>query len=117
MTCQLHWTINPTVSCFHAVEILFRGWPLADAALNSALATAVTTLRGVMATDHIDPLVFTEHLVPLSNGGEGNLELARSVVTKIAGREFAEKRYRRYSDLLEPMLAAWRLELPRLDER
>ncbi len=117
MLCQLHWTIDPNMSCYHAVEIVLRGWPLADAALKAALAAPIQNLKGVLEGDHLIPLAFTEHLVPLSHGAEGCVELALTVLRKLAGRDFAENRHRRYADLLEPILNVWRNELPRLDER
>jgi hypothetical protein len=105
------------VTCFHAAEMILRGWPLADSALTAALSQPVQTLKGVLNVDHIPPLVFMEHLVPLSNGREGIIELARAVVAKIGGREQAEQRGRRYADLLEEIVAPFRIELTRLDEK
>jgi hypothetical protein len=116
MTCQLRFTIDPTVSCYHAVDLVLRGRQLADAGLRDALAAPVKALKGVLGVDHIPPLGLMEHVVPLSHGAEGMIELSRMSLSKAAGPQIADARFRRYADLLEPVVVAWRQELPRIDQ-
>lgn len=75
------------------------------------------SLKGVLATDGIAPAQFMEHLIPSSSAQESLLELARVVLTKIAGRDRADFRARRYFDLLENLLIAFRGQLPRVQAK
>ena len=117
MPLQLHWAVNTAVSCFHTTEIVLRGWPLADSGLRATMATPAQSLKGVLATDGIAAIQFMEHLIPLSSGQESLLEVARAALTKVAGRDRADFRARRYFDLLEDLLVAFRSQLTRLQEK
>ncbi len=114
---KLRWTSLPVVSGYHAVEAMHRKRPLADDGLAGALNEPAQALLAALAWDTPQPERFLLHLVPLSARVTGNLELAKTALTKVLRRDEAEALGFKYRGLLTDVENAFRGELPRLQEQ
>jgi hypothetical protein len=85
MNIALHWTTSQSASCFHAVDALRRGRPLADKIFAAALAEPAEHLLEELRAEGLPEEPLFRHLVPLSAGIESNYELAEIVLRKVVG--------------------------------
>jgi len=114
---KLQWTSLPVVSGYHAAEALHRKQPLADGALAGALSEPAAALSIALGFDVPKAERFFLHLAPLSARITGNLELARTALTKVLQRDHAADLAFKYRGLLTDVENAFRRELPRLEEQ
>ncbi len=114
---KLQWASSPVVTGYHAAEALVRKQPLADVLLAGALSEPAEALSSALAVDVRHVRRFFLHLVPLSARITGNLELARTTLTKVIQRDHADALAFKYRGLLTDVENAFRRELPRLEEQ
>lgn len=92
MSLRIAWRAGASASCFYAVERLAAGKVPATDAVRRALAEPTAALLAYFRQCGLPPEPVFRQLAARSASIEGNRELARTVLAKVAGHEAAESR-------------------------
>jgi hypothetical protein len=117
MALNIRWVSGGSTSCLHAAAAMLVGRPLADPALSRALTDPVEALRAELAVVSISTETFSEFLLPLSVGVEGNRELAQVTLAKILGRNNETPDIGRFAGLLADVKRAFAAAVPDLTQQ
>jgi len=83
---ELRWVASASASALHAARELLHGQTLLDADLNAALTEPAEELAAELVRRGLKAEEVLAHLIPLSSGIGGNLQLAETALLKVAGR-------------------------------
>jgi hypothetical protein len=90
MSLRLNWLASPSASCFYAAAQLAAGRKPVVPAVAAALERPTADLLRFLIDRNTAIEPFFDHLIPCAAVTAANRDLARTVLTKVAGRDRAE---------------------------
>lgn len=109
---ELHWIVDPSPACFHAVDLLLREQKIGNDVLANGLEEPAAALARELHADAIARTQFLANLIPQSVTAGGNRQLASIVLTKTIGARRTDQRINRITEILTQLESAFEKAMP-----